>query len=48
MNLNSDIICHWKKICYYSAENLLERAAKENNKEFQQYLKYFLPKAVRY
>lgn len=48
MNLNSDIICHWKKICYYSAENLLERAAKENNKEFQQYLRYFLPKAVRY
>lgn len=44
MNINSDIICHWKKICYTIAETLLERAAKENNIAFQQYLQYYFPK----
>lgn len=44
MNINSDIICHWKKICYTIAETLLERAAKENNIAFQQYLRYYFPK----
>lgn len=48
MNLNSEIICHWKRICYYSAENLLERAAKENNKNFQSYLKHYLPKGMKH
>lgn len=43
MNLTSDIICHWKRVCYYTAENLLEKAAKENNQNFKNYLKFYLP-----
>lgn len=44
VNVNSDIICHWKKTIHWCAESLLIRAAKENNKEFQDYIRYFLPK----
>lgn len=47
MNLNSDIICHWKKTLYWEAELLLTRAAKENNKNFQKYLQFYLPKKRR-
>lgn len=47
MNINSEIICHWKKIIFWCAENFLIRAAKENNLEVQKYLKFYLPKGVK-
>lgn len=47
MNINSDIICFWKKTIFWCAESFLERAAKENNQEILQYLRYYLPKGVR-
>ena len=47
MNLNSDIICHWKKTLYYCAERILEKGAKDNNLNLQSYLIHFLPKGVK-
>ena len=47
MNINSEIICHWKKTIYWCAENFLAKAAKENNIAVQEYLRYHLPKGVK-
>lgn len=47
MNINSDIICHWKKTIFWCAENFLEKAAKENNLAIKEYLRYHLPRGVK-